>query len=151
MPRNAARYPDRLMPPLLTRGDWKARGKLLGDRGYDARWLRFWKAILDQLRDQQTWDDRDVRLLAEFVEWCRLAEDHQREAESEPYAMHPESGRRFAHPGFDKARDARVQAREVARELGLGPNGRAAAGLASGGAGRGDGGGGGDGGDQSGL
>lgn len=149
MPRNKARYPARLMPSDELRAVWTQRGDMADDPGYDGRWLRFWKSTLDQLRDQGTWDDRDVGLLSEYVEWCRLADDHQREAEDNPYRVHAESGRVFAHPGFTHARDARREAREVRRELGLGPDGRAGAGLAWSGA---DGGGNdGDRGDQTGL
>lgn len=128
MPRSA-KYPEHLIPSTDLRAVWKQRGDMLDDPDYDTRWVKYWKAVLDQLRDQGTWDDRDVGLLAEFVEWSRLADDHQREAEDAPYRVHAESGRVFAHPGFAHARDARREAREVRRELGLGPDGRAAAGL----------------------
>lgn len=117
------------MPRRPLRDAWAARGRALKDRGYSARWLRFWKATLDTLREQGTWDDRDVDVLAEYVEWRRLAEQHQREAEASPYQEHSESGRVFAHPGFAQARDARREAREVARQLLLTPEARREAGL----------------------
>jgi phage terminase small subunit len=127
MPR-AARYPERLMPPKRTRDAWRTRGRELGDKDYAARWLRFWKATLDACRDQATWEDRDVGILAEFVDWSRLAADHQAEAESSPYQTHEESGRKFAHPGFVLARDARREARVLAAELLLTPESRRLAG-----------------------
>lgn len=129
MPRNAAKYPDRLLPPPRLRSAWKTRGDMLDDEDYDARWLRFWKRTLDACREQGTWDDRDLDTLAEFVEWRRLAADHQAEAEDNPYRTHAESGRVFAHPGFDKARDALREARELAGALLLTPDARRDAGL----------------------
>jgi phage terminase small subunit len=133
MPRNRTQYPDRLMPGKELRQLWKQRGEMLEDPDYDARWFAVWKVTLDLCRDQETWDDRDLHLLAEYVEWRRLAEDHRSEAEGDPYQTHEESGRVFAHPGFQNALAARREARTVAEQLCLTPEARRAAGLDDGG------------------
>jgi phage terminase small subunit len=121
------------MPSDELRAVWRLRGELLDDPKYDARWLAVWKATLDICRDQETWDDRDLPFLAEYVEWRRLAEDHRAEAESDPYRVHEESGRVFAHPGFQNALAARREARVVAQQLCLSPDARREAGLDDGG------------------
>lgn len=129
MPRD--RVPKRLLPPDELVERWREIAALRDEdvADYVDRWKRTWMRLLRVCRDQDTWDDRDVDVLLELIEWRRLAEDHQREAEDAPYRMHPESGRVFAHPGFDKARDARREARECAAQLLLTPEARRAADL----------------------
>jgi phage terminase small subunit len=121
------------MPSKELRAIWRKRGEMLDDPDYDARWLAAWKATLDTCRDQETWDDRDLHLLAEYIDWRRLAQDHQAEAEDDPYRVHEESGRVFAHPGFQNALAARREARVVAEQLCLSPDARRGAGLDDGG------------------
>jgi phage terminase small subunit len=133
MPRRRDLYPERLMPSKDLRALWRHRGAMLEDPDYDARWLAAWKETLDLLRDQGTWDDRDLRLLAEYIDWRRLGDDHQAEAEQDPYRVHAESGRVFAHPGFQNAVAARREARAVAQLLLLSPDARREAGLDDGG------------------
>lgn len=125
MPRNKAKFPDRLLPPPDIRALWRQSALELGLQArrivaYQAKWLRFHKDVLDELREQGTWEDRDVRLLIEFVEWTRKGDMHARMANADPYRVHVESGRVFAHPGFKLEAEARREARIVAEKLMLG-------------------------------
>lgn len=127
MPRDRSKYPDRLLPTDKTRKQWRvAAGKLavevddqISPDTYVKDWMKFWKDALDELRDQNTWEDRDVRRLAEYVEWMRLADFHGRIANADPYNT-GDSGRTFAHPGFKLQQDAMIQARIVAEKLLIG-------------------------------
>lgn len=126
MPRNLAKYPKHLAPAPELLKLWKAAGTELYPRSsqaqtaYVRRWRSFWNKVLDELRDQNTWEDRDLRLLAEFVEWTRKADFHHRMAAADPYTTHLESGRTFAHPGWKLEEAAAQQARIVAEKLLLG-------------------------------
>lgn len=129
MPREY--WPRRLLPPQELIDRWQEIAERRDEpvEAYVARWTGVWRRVLRACQDQGTWDDRDLDLLLELVEWRRLADHHQREADDDPYTEHRESGRVFAHPGFDKARDARREARELAGQLLLTPESRRAAGL----------------------
>lgn len=130
----AIRVPKRLEPPAELVDRWR---EVAERRGADVdevdeyvdRWKATWMRVLRTCLKQGSWDDRDLDVLLELIEWRRLAHDHQAEAEQNPYKVHPESGRVFAHPGFDKARDARREARELSAELLLTPEARRIAGL----------------------
>lgn len=119
MPR---KHPDRLLPSKKLRTEWRKTAEHIGDapQTYVSEWLKFWTAALDELIEQETWEDRDVRVLEEYVEQKRLADFHGRKANADPYRTHRESGRTFAHPGFKLQQDALVRAGVIAERLLLG-------------------------------
>lgn len=129
MPRE--HIPRALLPPDALAKRWAEIAERRDDepKKYVEYWTATWRRVLKICRAMESWEDSDAELLGELIEWRRLADYHQHEAEDAPYRTHAESGRVFAHPGFDKARDARREARECMTELGLTPRARAEAGL----------------------
>jgi hypothetical protein len=115
------KIPARLLPHERLLKTWReaARHLKVDSPAYVRRWTKFWTGCILELQKQQTWEDRDVRLLEEFVEWTRKADFHATLAGAAPYQVH-ESGRTFAHPGFRLEQDARREARVVAEKLLLG-------------------------------
>lgn len=104
---------------------WRLAADALGMSGgeraaYVRFWRSFWRRTVLELMEQGTWEPRDERLLAEFVEWSRLADFHARAAAAAPYVKSSASGRVFAHPGWRLEREARREARLVADRLLLG-------------------------------
>jgi phage terminase small subunit len=92
-------------------------------------WVRLWYATLDALLDQGTWRPEQRGDLEAYVNACRLSRFHREEAERDPYRVHADSGRVFAHPGFGLARDAQREQRALADALVLTPAARKAHGL----------------------
>lgn len=129
MPRNRDTYPDALRPPARVKAQWARRGKATGDKGYTLRWSGFWKRTVLAARRQPGWKDSDVRLVAEYVLRCRLAELHVEEAELDPYPANPDSGFLRPHPGWERSLGEAREARAVAAALGLLPSTRRAAGI----------------------
>ncbi len=120
--RAALRPPDRL------REQWRREGRALKDRGYSARWARFWGRVVRACASYGPVADVDVTLVEEYVQRCRLAERHLRLALEAPYAT-MESGFVQAHPGFAQSRAEAKLARDVADALGLTPYRRRKAGV----------------------
>jgi phage terminase small subunit len=123
------------MPSTQVRAAWRDAAKKAGAnpqaaRAYVNRWLTLWKRVLDAAREHETWSEDHIWLVADFVESRRLAHEHQAAADNAGrYQKHIDSGRYFAHPALDKARDARREAREIAAELLLTPKALRDAGL----------------------
>lgn len=125
MPRSP-KYPQRLLPSQSRRADWRAAGRELDMDGrhaaaYAQRWLELWRVILDIAREQEEWEEAHLWLIGDYVEARRLAHEHQHAADTDGRYTTTDSGRTFAHPGIDKARDARRESRELAAELGITP------------------------------
>src|SRR5438128_352616 len=122
MPRSD-RYPIRLLPSKELRRAWRDSARADGSSGsdvraYEVRWLTLWKRTLDVVREHDTWNEDQLWLIQDFVEARRLAYEHQLEADSEGrFQRNGDSGRYFAHPALDKARDARRDARDIAADL----------------------------------
>lgn len=118
MPR---KHPPRLLPSTELRDRWELDADSLGvaAKAYIAKWRKFWTTTLEELQDQETWEDRDIVRLAEYVEWMRKADFHGTKAAAAPYKV-GDSGRVYAHPGFKLEQEARREARIVAAQLLLG-------------------------------
>lgn len=129
MPRDRDSYPERLRPPARVKAQWARRAKVIGERGYTARWSSFWKRTVLAARKQPTWKDEDVRLVADYVLRCRLTELHADEAELDPYPANPDSGFVRPHPGWERSLGESREARAIAAALGLLPSTRRAAGI----------------------
>jgi phage terminase small subunit len=122
------------MPPPGLRARWRAQA---GDAGedpgrYERRWRAEWVRWLEVLLEFEEFADEHVWLLRQFVEALRVAEIHETQAARAGY-QETDSGRYFAHPGFDKARDRRREALALGRELLLTPKALRDAGLDTGG------------------
>lgn len=92
-------------------------------------WVDLWRSTLKILKKQDTWKPELRPQLEAYVNYLRLARNHREQAERNGFTEHPESGRVFAHPGFNLARDAEKEARAVAEVLVLTPASRRAHGI----------------------
>jgi phage terminase small subunit len=141
----ARKYPERLMPPDALRAVWRHAARTdpgvaalrtrklqaAAASAYDQRWFRVWRATLDIVLEQidETEVDPHLWLIADFVEARRLAAEYQATADREGRYSTNEAGRTFAHPGIDKAREARKESREIAAVLGITPEAMRDAGI----------------------
>lgn len=100
--------------------EWEdAEENLVNERGYAARWLKFWRDNVRIIAARAgSWGKIDLVKYEAYVRHMRLAELHRLFAQDRPYYT-TESGAIKAHPGWNNAEREARKARKLGIELGL--------------------------------
>lgn len=97
---------------------------LVPPRGADNQAKRLHAELLKVCQEQGTWRDHDIGLLNDLVRREQQARSIEAHVESVGEFQVGESGRVYAHPGIDKARDARRDVQALREALVLTPDAR---------------------------
>lgn len=111
-----------------TKAEWKRESQRREDPGYSARWSVFWINTVRAVAALGRIGATELTYIDEYVRRVRLAEVHLYEAQQNPYAEY-NSGYVAVHPGFGQARAEVKLANAIAKDLGLTPAIRRAAGI----------------------